>query len=72
MSNSLHPNAASSSPDGTAMPAQKESGGAEAPPPDLACDVCRLLAEQLQHALLRLVGQRQRGDRDRLAGRQRL
>src|ERR1700722_14238590 len=29
-------------------------------------------AEQLQHALLRLVGKRQRGDRDRLAGRQRL
>src|SRR4051794_7983661 len=32
----------------------------------------RLLAEQLEHALLRLIGQRQRGDRDRLAGRQRL
>src|ERR1700745_2548025 len=30
------------------------------------------LAEQLQHALLRLVGERQRRDRDRLAGRQRL
>ena len=30
------------------------------------------LAEQLQHALLRLVGQRQRGDRDGLTGRQRL
>src|ERR1700679_1647308 len=29
-------------------------------------------AQQLQHALLRLVGERQRGDRDRLAGRQRL
>jgi hypothetical protein len=26
---------------GTLMPAQKESGGAEAPPPDLACDVSR-------------------------------
>src|SRR6266446_6791626 len=37
---------------------------------------CRLLpaksAQQLQHARLRLVGKRQRGDRDRLAGRQRL
>src|SRR5580698_2471603 len=30
------------------------------------------LAQQLQHALLRLVGERQRGHRDRLAGRQRL
>src|ERR1700761_1089611 len=30
------------------------------------------LAEQLQHARLRLVGERERGDRDRLAGRQRL
>ena len=29
-------------------------------------------AQQLQHALLRLVGQRQRGHRDRLPGRQRL
>src|SRR6266446_4497713 len=29
-------------------------------------------AQQLQHARLRLVGKRQRGDRDRLAGRQRL
>src|ERR1700726_2387279 len=29
-------------------------------------------AQQLQHARLRLVGQRQRRDRDRLAGRQRL
>jgi hypothetical protein len=29
-------------------------------------------AQQLQHALLRLVGERERGDRDRLAGRQRL
>jgi hypothetical protein len=29
-------------------------------------------AQQLKHALLGLVGQRQRGDRDRLAGRQRL
>src|SRR3984957_17882660 len=29
-------------------------------------------AEQLKHALLRLVGKRQRGNRDRLAGRQRL
>src|SRR5246127_3826325 len=30
------------------------------------------LAEQLQHTRLRLVGQRQRRDRDRLAGRERL
>src|SRR5438477_11244436 len=29
-------------------------------------------AQELQYALLRLVGQRQRGDCDRLAGRQRL
>src|ERR1700691_4999875 len=29
-------------------------------------------AQQLQHALLRLVGERQRGDRDRLPGGQRL
>ncbi len=33
---------------------------------------CPLLAEELENALLRLVGQRQRGHRDRLAGRQRL
>src|SRR5262249_50398606 len=31
-----------------------------------------LSAQELQHARLRLVGERQRGDRDRLAGRQRL
>src|SRR5689334_23872557 len=43
------------------------------PPPFRVLSVgLRDLAEQLQHARLRLVGERERGDRDRLAGRQRL
>src|SRR5215468_6478002 len=50
---------------------QKENGGAEAPPSSFA-EVFPGSAQELQNALLRLVGERQRGGRDRLAGRQRL
>src|SRR5437660_7501699 len=50
---------------------QKENGGARAPPSSFA-EVVPGSAQQLQDAGLRLVGERQRRDRDRLAGRQRL
>src|SRR6202022_3703411 len=42
------------------------------PPPPCLIVFFEKSAQQLQHALLRGVGQRQRGHRDRLAGRQRL
>src|SRR5712671_704074 len=50
---------------------QIKNGGAKAPP---SCCVESLprSAQELQNALLRLVGERQRGGRNRLAGRQRL
>src|SRR5690606_3036460 len=49
----------------------KEKAAGSLPPPAYVERAPRL-AEQLQHTLLRLVGQRQRRDRDRLTGRQRL
>src|SRR6185437_6005695 len=50
--------------------AQRKTAGL--PPPFRYYVSSPVLTEQLQHALLRLVGERQRGHRDRLAGRQRL
>src|SRR5437763_9821715 len=50
---------------------QKENGGARAPPFWFA-EVLPISAQQLENALLRLVGERQRRGRDRLTGRQRL
>src|SRR5439155_16307096 len=49
----------------------KEKRRGPAPPIGWLETLLRLLQE-LEHALLRLVGERERGDRDRLAGRQRL
>ena len=49
----------------------KENGGAKAPPFSFAEGFAGS-AQQLKDALLRLVGERQRRGRDRLAGRQRL
>src|SRR5215468_5212316 len=57
--------------DGRRVDATKENGGARAPPPPFA-EVFPRSAQELQNALLRLVRQRQRRRRDRLAGRQRL
>src|SRR5579862_5463351 len=45
---------------------------AEFPPPFRILSFALRSAEELKHALLRLVGERERRDRDRLAGRQRL
>src|SRR5260370_35593273 len=50
--------------------ASKKSGGV--PLAALVLSIVPGLAQELQHALLRLVGQGQRGHRDRLARRQRL
>src|SRR6478672_4526821 len=50
---------------------QKENGGAGAPPSSFA-EVLPVSAQELKNALLRLVGERQRRSRNRLAGRQRL
>src|SRR5579862_4914004 len=49
----------------------KKNGGAKAPP-SLVAKVRQRSAQELQNALLRLVGERQRRGRNRLAGRQRL
>ena len=51
------------------LPQRKTAGF---PPPFRRWLLLSGSAEQLQHALLRLVGERERGHRDRLAGRQRL
>ena len=50
----------------------QKSGGADGPAALILFSDTSYLAEKLEHALLRGVGQRQRGDRDGLAGRQRL
>src|ERR1700759_4889433 len=51
-------------------PLQRKNGGGS--PAVLFLFFCSRSAQELKHALLRLVGERQRGHGDRLAGRQRL
>src|SRR6202051_61160 len=50
---------------------QKKTAGVS-PAVSISFSLRSISAQQLKHALLGLVGQRQRRDRDRLAGRQRL
>src|ERR1700712_6093340 len=53
------------------IPITKKAAGLP-PPPGICWSGSPKSAQELENALLRGVGERQRGDRDRLAGRQRL